>query len=121
MNDTASSDLEQHFTITHNGSFRSRDGAAGRSRAFSQKKLCFVATDKPFLIALLYELSLRDNCAFVKYSIRPRDGMYLGRCFLTTDDDAGRLCQSYKAHPKLLVTLQDDAFFDVYREPRRVD
>ncbi|HKP61732.1 MAG TPA: hypothetical protein VJV78_33610 [Polyangiales bacterium] len=118
MNDSTGSDLERHFTLTHNGSFMSRDGAAGRSGAFSQKKLCFVATDKPFLVALLYALSLRDDCAFVKYSTLPREGMYLGRCFLTTDDAAGHLCQSYKAHPKLRVTLQDDAFFDAYRKPR---
>ena len=109
-------DLEQQFLPTHNGVFMSREGGAGRGAEYSEKKLCFVATDKAFLVSLLYELSLREDCSFVKYSVKPRDGMYLGRCFLTSEVEAARLCQSYKAHPKLMVTLQDDAFFNAYRE-----
>jgi hypothetical protein len=93
-----------------------RDGAASRSSAPSQKKLCFVATDRAFLVSVLYELSLRPDCWWVKYSVTPRDGMYLGRCFMTSDQGAGRLCREYKAHPKLMVAIQDDEFFAAYRQ-----
>jgi hypothetical protein len=64
----------------------------------------------------LRQLSLRDDCFRVKYSVRDREGMYLGRCFLTTDAAAGRLCQEYKTHSKLMTTIQDDEFFDAYRD-----
>ena len=107
--------LEGRFHATHGGNFMSRAGVAA-SAARSEEKVCFVATDKAFLVALLYELSLRPDCCFVTYSARVRDGMYLGRCFLTTDQEAARLCQRYKVHPKLMVTLQDDAFFNAFRE-----
>ena len=51
----------------------------------------------------------------MKYSVVARDGMYLGRCFLTSDEAAGLLCQEYKGHPKLMVAIQDDDFFNAYR------
>lgn len=51
----------------------------------------------------------------MKYSTEPRDGMYLGRCFLISDAAAARLCAEHKPHPKLMVTLQDDDFFHAYR------
>lgn len=107
-------DLESHFTRTSGGTYMERSGLAGVA-ARSQRKVCFVATDKPFLVQLLHSLSLREDCCYVKYSIVPRDGMYLGRCFFTSDAAAARLCAQYKPHPKLLVTLQDDAFFREYR------
>ena len=49
--------------------------------------------------------------------------MYLGRCFLTSEDAAGRLCAEYKGHYKLMVSIQDDDFFNVFAElgpPNRV-
>jgi hypothetical protein len=77
--------------------------------------VCLAATDRESLVRFLYELSLRDDCYYVKYSTRARDGMYLGRCFLETDEDAATLCQDLKAHPKFLVALQDDEFFNGFR------
>jgi hypothetical protein len=109
------SDLESHFTPIMAGWFMSRHGGAGPSAVRSEMKVCFVATDKPFLIELMYQLSLRKDCCFVKYSVYPRDGMYLGRCFLTSEDAAGRLCAEYKSHHKLMVTIQDDDFFNDFR------
>lgn len=108
-------ELEAQFEPTPGGTFRKRFGAAGRDAAHSQKKVCFVATDKPFLVRLLYELSLQPECYWVKYSVQPRDGMYLGRCFMTSDAAAGRLCFEYKVHPKLMVSLQDDEFAAQFR------
>jgi hypothetical protein len=113
---TPPTELEAEFTPSHGGVFMSRHGAAGEAAAYSNKKVCFVATDKAFLVALLHELSLRADCYRVKYSTTARDGMFLGRCFLTSDEAAGRLCQHHKAHPKLLVTLQDDDFFNAFRD-----
>jgi putative acetyltransferase len=85
----------------------------------SRKKLCLVATDAKLLIDTLYGLSLRSDCAFVKFATSVRDGMYLGRVYLATDEAAAELCEAFKAHPRLLATLQDDAFFDAFRAPPR--
>jgi hypothetical protein len=115
MMSAASSDLESHFTPILGGKFMSRYGGAGRSAVRSEMKVCFVATDKAFLVELLYQLSLRKDCCSVKYSVFPRDGMYLGRCFLTSEDAAGRLCAGYKSHHKLMVSIQDDEFFNDFR------
>lgn len=106
---------ETRFRPARGGVFMERYGAAGPAVAHSNKKVCLAATDRRFLVALLYEWSQRADCYYVKYSVVPRDGMYLGRCFLTTDEAAGRLCREYKSHPKLLVTVQDDDFFNAFR------
>jgi hypothetical protein len=91
-----------------------RDGK-GRAGPQSKKKLCFVVTDLRFLAELMLELSLRDDCFKVKFYDKSTDGMYLGRCWLNTDEAAARACQHYKPHPKLMVSIQDDDFFDPYR------
>jgi hypothetical protein len=115
MNPTSAGDLEAKFVPTRGGVFMERYGGAGRSASHSEKKVCVVETDKTFLVALLYEWSKRSDCHYVKYSVSPRDGMYLRRCFLTSDETAGRLCREYKGHPKVMVTIQDDDFFNAYR------
>jgi hypothetical protein len=113
--DSSLADIEATFEPSPGGAYRQRFGAAGRDAAFSQKKVCMVATDKPFLVRLVYELSLRQDCHWVKYSCEPSDGMYLARCFMTSDEAAGRLCFEYKTHPKLMVALQDDEFAERFR------
>ena len=98
------------------GTFMLRYGAAReRSDAKCNKKLCLVATDLEYLAALMHRLSERDDCFAVKYSSSPRDGMYLGRCFLTTSEAIGRLTKELKADPKLMVSVQDDDFFNPFR------
>jgi hypothetical protein len=111
------SGVNARFELTPGGKFAERRGALAPGAAFSQRKVCFAATDVGFLADFLYELSLRPDCHYVKYSVIPRDGMHLGRCFLQTDRAAGELCQQLKQHPKLLVTVQDDDFFAPFREP----
>jgi hypothetical protein len=108
-------DIEAKFEASAGGVFMQRFGAAGEDAACSQKKVCFVATDKAFLVRLVYELSLRPDCYWVKYSREACDGMYLARCFMTNDDAAGRLCFEYKKHPKLMVAVQDDEFAERFR------
>ena len=89
----------------------SRSGAGRKEGAsFSQKKLCFVATDREFLAKILLDLSRRSDCYFVKYTSEPRDGMYLGRCFMLDDRRVGELWNEFKQHPKLMCTIQDDDF-----------
>ena len=110
-----SEDLESEFTPSNGGNFMERFGPIGRGGQHSEKKVCLTATDQDFLIRFLYEVSLREDCYYVKYSTRPRDGMYLGRCFLAADSSAARLCQELKAHPKFLVSIQDDEFFNQFR------
>ncbi len=104
------------FTPTPNGVFLFRHGK-GRSEAgtFSQKKLCFVATDVHLLAEVLYELSERDDCHFVKFSTHPKAGMHLGRCFLQGEHAVGTLWQHYKCHPRLMCTVQDDNFTVAFR------
>lgn len=41
--------------------------------------------------------------------------MYLGRCSLTTDEAVSQLCQELKGHPRLMVSLQDDGWFNDFR------
>jgi len=103
------------FSPAHGGVFMHRYGRRGKGAPFSQKKLCFVATDRLLLVKLLLELSQRDDCHYVKYGTRPRDGMYLGRCFMATDEAAGRLWIEYKVHPRLMCSIQDDDFTRQYR------
>jgi len=104
---------------TRNGNpkFLCRDGPARtRGVASSQKKLCFTSTRRELLARHLLELSRRDDCVFVKFSTTARDGMFLGRCFLTTDHAAGEVWAEYKSHPSLFCTLQDDDFALKFRE-----
>ena len=79
------------------------------------KKLCFVATNKDLLVEILYELSLRPECHFVKYSVKAKDGMFLGRCFLNDETLLGTLWSEYKLHPQVMCTVQDDEFTLDYR------
>jgi putative acetyltransferase len=109
---------DPRFTLVRSGRFRERYGLVGRGGLYSSKKLCLVATDAGFLIDLLYGLSLREDCFYVKYGTVARDGMYLGRCFLATDEAASELCNELKGHPRLLVSLQDDAWFARFRKAR---
>lgn len=109
---------DPRFTPVRSGRFRERYGLLGRGAVYSSKKLCLVATDAGFLIDLLYGLSLRQDCFYVKYGMVARDGMYLGRCLLATDEAASQLCNELKGHPRLLVSLQDDAWFAEFRKAR---
>lgn len=103
--------LFPEFEPVHDGVFLHRHGKGRRPDiAYSNKKLCFVATDQNVLYELLLELSAREDCYYVKFSTKPRDGMYLGRCFLLTDATAGKLWIQYKGHPRLMCTIQDDDF-----------
>jgi putative acetyltransferase len=80
-------------------------------------KVCIGATDPRLLLDHVYWLSLREDCVGVKVSRFERDGMVLARVWLRTDHAAAELCELLKGHPRLLVTLQDDAYFDPFRAP----
>jgi hypothetical protein len=116
-------ELESEFTPSANGSFMVRWGAGNPERrkdVGSKRKLCFSATDKALLVKLLYELSNHPRAVFVKYSQKARDGMYLGRCFMLDEELVGALWQTYKPHPKLLTSVQDDVWIEGFRprEPK---
>lgn len=74
-----------------------------------------MATDKEFLMDLLYEFSLDEKCYFVKLSENSREGMFLGRCFLLDDETVGAYWAKFKAHPKVLCNVQDDDFTKPFR------
>jgi hypothetical protein len=112
---TSFAELEESFTVSRDV-LMARDGAAKRRGQRSNKKLCFVSTNKEHLVRLLFELSSRDDCCWVKYSISPHDGMYLGRVFMTTDEIVGRLWAQYKAADKVYCTVQDDDFTQRFRD-----
>ena len=78
------------------------------SEVFSQVKLCFVATDLPFLVSFLSELAEDPDCYHVKFSPIPRDGMHLGRCHVKDEATACAWWAKYKSHPKLMCSVQDD-------------
>ena len=110
-------DIESQFSPSHGGVFMERSGPARQAdKQCSQRKLCLVATDRNALARLLYDLSMRDDCYYVKYSTKPRDGMFLGRCFLTTDAAAGQLWAELKPHPKFMCSIQDDDFTESFRQ-----
>lgn len=110
--------VEDEFEIANgNTKFLCRDGpAAARGATYSQKKLCFTSTQRELLARHLLELSRREDCFFVKFGVVARGGMYLGRCFLTTDRAVGELWAEYKSHPTLFCTVQDDDFTVGFRE-----
>jgi hypothetical protein len=86
-----------------------------------QKKLCFVATDQALLADVLGQLAGRPDCYYVKYSVAPREGMYLGRCFLLDEREVGAVWAKYKSHPRMMCSVQDDDFTRNYRAvPREV-
>ena len=107
---------DPRFRLVASARFRDRYGPLGRDAVYSHKKLCLVATDAAFLVDLLYGISRRKDCYYVKYGLNARDGMYLGRCFLATDQAASELCSELKGHGRLMVSLQDDDWFKEFRD-----
>jgi hypothetical protein len=109
--------VAEHFEIRNgNPKFLCRSGPAqARGERPSQKKLCFTGTNQELVARHLYALSQREDCYVVKFSVYPRGGMYLGRCFLTTDAAVGDVWARYHDHPSLFCTVQDDAFTAAYR------
>jgi hypothetical protein len=107
---------QKAFQITTNGAFMERRGAGwNEERRFCQRKLCFVATDQALLAEVLGRLAERPDCFYVKYSVRPRDGMYLGRCFMVDEQEVGGLWAQYKTHPRMMCSVQDDDFTRPFR------
>ena len=101
--------------MVRSGRFRDRFGPLGRDAICSRKKLCLVATDAGILVDLLYGISLRKDCYYVKYGLIAREGMYLGRCFLASDQLVAELCNELKGHARLMVSVQDDDWFKDFR------
>jgi hypothetical protein len=108
-------ELEAQFEVR--GSFRVRDGA-GKSQPHSKRKLCLVATDKRYLVGLLYAYSQRGDCYWVKYRPAPLDGMYLGRVFFADDATVGAEWAALKRDAKVLCSVQDDDFISRFRRER---
>jgi hypothetical protein len=99
-----------------NTNFLCRNGAAFAGGVFSNRKLCFTSTRRDLLERHLLALSRRSDCFWVKFGVKARDGMFLGRCFLTTDEAVGQVWTEYKRHPSLFCTVQDDDFTQRFRE-----
>ncbi len=98
-------------------SFLCIDGPAKKAgKDHSNMKVCFTCRDSDFLKALLSKVAKEEDCYWVKISVKPRDGMYLGRCFFTTKERAAQLWAQYKAHPRFMVNIQDDEFTDAFRD-----
>jgi hypothetical protein len=110
------SQIKSPFRMTSNGYFMEIPGPASyKKKGGCQKKLCFVATDQALLADVLRQLAERPDCYYVKYSVHPRDGMYLGRCFLMDEHEVGVLWAKYKEHPCLFCSIQDDDFTAPFR------
>ena len=78
-------------------------------------KLCVVATDLSYLQEVLLQAVGRPDGYYVKYATEPKDGMYLGRIFLASDDALGKLWAELKDDDKLLASVQDDRFIAPFR------
>lgn len=103
--------------IDDNPKFLCRDGvASGSGATYSHRKLCFSCTDRDLLARHLYQLSKRPDCFFVKFATSAKGGMYLGRCFLTTEAAVGDVWARYKKHPSMHCTVQDDEFIRRFRK-----
>ena len=63
----------------------------------------------------MLELSRRQDCFYVTFSVAPKAGLLLGRRFMLTDRAAGELCERLTSHPRRMVALQDDDFFNGFR------
>ncbi len=83
----------------------------------SHFKLCLTATDCALLAEVLLEVSEHPKCRAVKFSVHPKDGMYLGRAFINDEQELGRLWQELKRHPRLMCSIQDDSFTTRFRTP----
>lgn len=104
------------WSETEGGGFFYRHGPAhARGEEHCNRKLCITATDEEALLALLDELAARDDCYYVKRSRVPREGMFIGRCFLTDEQEIGRLWQELKVHPKFYCSVQDDDWSEGFR------
>lgn len=109
--------LESEFQMRNgNPNFLCREGPAGLQEPYAQQKLCFTATDRELLARHLLALSRRDDCVFVKFGVKDRGGMFLGRCFLLTQQAVGEVWAMYKRHPTIFCTVQDDDFTERFRE-----
>jgi hypothetical protein len=109
--EAAASPTKGQFGLTSDAYFMACLGPAwSGATGGCQKKLCFVSTDRAVLAEELAELAERPDCVYVKYSVYPHAGMYLGRCFLKDEYAVGMLWARYKAHPRLFCTVQDDDF-----------
>jgi hypothetical protein len=98
------------------GSFLYLDGPAKRKGlSFSKTKVCMTCRHESVLRDLLLEIARNPGCYWVKMSVEPKDGMFLGRCFFTTSEMAGKMWARYRSHPLLLVNLQDDDFVSQFR------
>jgi hypothetical protein len=114
--EVAMSRAESAFSPSANGYFMEIRGPAWYAhRPCCEKKLCFVATDQALLADVLSELAERPDCYYVKYSLYEKDGMYLGRCFLTDEREVGALWAKFKPHPRLFCSIQDDEFTGAFR------
>jgi hypothetical protein len=112
------SQVESLFRPTPNGYFMELRGPAWHAKQrCCEKKPCFVATDQAMLADVLRQLAERPDCYYVKYSVEPRDGMYLGRCFLVDENEVGVPWAKYKEHPRLFWSVQDDEFTAPFRPP----
>jgi len=111
---TSLEEIESQFVVA--GRFREIDGPASKDGRYCNKKLCLVATDKDYLVRLLFEIARRADCFYVKYTPASRDGMYLGRIFLVDEHEVGLLWARFKRDEKLLCSVQDDDFTRPFRD-----
>jgi hypothetical protein len=91
------------------------DGKAAPKGAFCHKKLCLVATELDHLLAVLDRMLERDDCFWVKYSPDAKAGMFLARVVLTDAKAVGTTWRELKADPKLMCSIQDDDFANLFR------
>jgi len=115
------SNITDQFHNTDSNVFKYRKGKAFvKDITPCHWKLCLTATDELYLAELLYDISKREDCYYVKFSPsgspKCRDGMFLGRVFLTSKDAIGALWYSLRTDRKIMCSIQDDIAIKKYRK-----
>ena len=114
------SEIFEQFEYSDRRIFRFRKGLANNGgNAPCQWKLCITATDEHYLAETLFIISERNDCFYVKFSPsgspKCRDGMFLGRVFLTSEEKIGELWRKLRTDKKLMCSIQDDIATEKYR------
>lgn len=113
-------DISEKFESTDRDIFRFRKGPAFKEGGdHCQWKICLTATDESYLVKLLLDISEKEECFFVKYSPsgspKCRDGMFLGRIFLSNEDQVGEMWRELRTDKKLMCSIQDDIVTKKFR------
>ena len=99
------------------GQYLRKDGLA-KERGMKNKckrKVCFISSDKKYLLDLLHTISESNDCFEVKYLSAERKGTHIGMCLFTNDASVGDIWARHEENPQVWAFIPDDDFCAEYR------